>query len=229
MKTKKSPQANLEKKRIIFLEIGLILSLGICLAAFEWSSEDYSKSDLGNLTKTLSFDEDIQITIQTPPPVVVPPPPSVIPETLLITDKKTDDDPDDLITDPVGPVSPIIIKPYIPEDIPEDPVEIIDWVKVEVKPAFPGGEAGLLKFISDHTKYPDICRENGIQGKVFVQFVIGADGIVTNVSVVKGVDKYLDEEALRVVSSLPAWTPGKQRGKSVPVSYIIPIKFVLSN
>ncbi|MDD3740427.1 MAG: energy transducer TonB [Bacteroidales bacterium] len=229
MKTKKSPQANLEKKRIIFLEIGLILSLGICLAAFEWSSEDYSKSDLGNLTKTLSFDEDIQITIQTPPPVVVPPPPSVIPETLLITDKKTDDDPDDFITDPVGPVSPIIITPYIPEDIPEDPVEIIDWVKVEVKPAFPGGEAGLLKFISDHTKYPEICRENGIQGKVFVQFVIGADGIVTNVSVVKGVDKYLDEEALRVVSSLPAWTPGKQRGKSVPVSYIIPIKFVLSN
>lgn len=229
MKTKKSPQANLEKKRIIFLELGFILSLGLCLVAFEWPSEDLSKSDLGNLSQINSFDEDIQITIQTPPPVIIPPQSSVIPEILLITDKETDDDPDDLITDPVGPVSPIIITPYIPDDIPDDPVEIIDWVKVEVKPAFPGGEAGLLKYISEHTKYPEICRENGIQGKVFVQFIIGTDGVVSNVSIAKGVDKYLDEEALRVVTSLPAWTPGKQRGKSVPVSYIIPIKFVLSN
>jgi len=77
--------------------------------------------------------------------------------------------------------------------------------------------------------YPEICRENGIQGKVYIQFVIGSDGKVSDVTVVKGVDKYLDEEAVRVVSSLPCWSPGKQRGKAVPVSYIIPIKFVLGN
>lgn len=229
MKTKKSPKANLERKRFLFLELGFILALGICLAAFEWPSEDLSKSNLGNLSKIENFEEDIKITVQPPPQIITPPAPVVIPEIIIITDKKTDNNSNDFTTDLNGPVSPIIVTPYIPDDLPDDPVEIIEWVKVEIKPTFAGGETALLKYISEHIKYPEICRENGIQGKVFVQFVIGIDGTVSNVSIVKGVDKYLDEEALRVISILPAWSPGKQRGKAVPVSYIIPIKFVLSN
>lgn len=229
MKTKKSPHANIEKKRFLFLEIGFILSLGLCLAAFEWSSEKVSESDLGNLSKTDYFDEDVQFTVQTPPPVITTPPASIIPENIIITNDIVDNNMDDFISDLSGPVSPVIINPIIPEDILEEPVEIVEYVKVEIKPSFPGGDLALLKYISENTKYPEICRENGIQGKVFVEFVIGTDGKVTDVSIAKGVDKYLDEEAVRVVSSLPQWNPGKQRGKAVPVSYIIPIKFVLGN
>ncbi len=226
MKTKKTIKANLEKKRFLFLELGLVLALGMCFAAFEWTSEETSTTDLGNLKESSYFEEDVQFTVPPPPPVVKPLEPVIIPEVILIVDKPVIDDKDVFINN-IDPVVPVIKKPIIPVDLPDEELDVIDYVKVEVKPIFPGGDAALLSFISKNTVYPQIPKENGVDGKVYVRFVIDVTGKVTNVSIAKGVDAYLDAEALRVVSAIPAWSPGKQRNKPVPVSYIIPINFKL--
>jgi protein TonB len=98
---------------------------------------------------------------------------------------------------------------------------------VEDMPEFPGGMAALQKFIAQSIKYPVIAQENGIQGKVFVNFVVNTDGSVTNAKIARGVDPSLDKEALRVVMTLPKWKPGRQGGKPVRVSYTVPINFQL--
>ena len=105
--------------------------------------------------------------------------------------------------------------------------EIHFFDAVGEKPEFPGGDLALRKFIGSSVKYPVIAQENGIQGKVYVTFVVSKTGKVTNASIARGVDPSLDKEALRVVNALPAWKPGKQRGKPVNVSYTVPINFVL--
>lgn len=111
----------------------------------------------------------------------------------------------------------------ITEEAPEEQVFVI----VEQMPSFPGGEDALRKFIAHSIKYPVIAQENGIQGKVYVTFVVDRDGSITNAKVARGVDPSLDKEALRVVNSLPKWVPGKQGGKAVKVSFTVPISFVL--
>jgi protein TonB len=98
---------------------------------------------------------------------------------------------------------------------------------VEEMPEFPGGEQALHKFLASNIEYPVIAQENGIQGRVYVKFVVNTDGSITDVEIARGVDPSLDKEALRVVRSMPKWKPGKQRGKAVRVSYTVPINFVL--
>ena len=113
------------------------------------------------------------------------------------------------------------------DDWGDDSGESEVFVVVENMPSFPGGN--VQKWISKNVKYPVLAMENGIQGKVFVQFVIERDGSITDVKVVRGVDSSLDKEAIRVVKAMPKWTPGKQRGKAVRVSFTLPINFQLSN
>lgn len=98
---------------------------------------------------------------------------------------------------------------------------------VEVMPVFPGGQTALAQYIASHLKYPTVAQENGIQGRVFVSFVVGEDGYVEDVQVIKGVEPMLDKEALRVIQSLPRWTPGNQQGKPVRVKYTVPVTFAL--
>ena len=99
---------------------------------------------------------------------------------------------------------------------------------VETMPEFPGGgQEALFKFLQSEMKYPQVAKENGIQGTVFVNFVVGQDGKIRDVKVLRGVNKMLDDEAVRVVKAMPSWKPGKQRGKPVSVSYNLPIKFTL--
>ncbi|MBV5315956.1 MAG: TonB family protein [Prolixibacteraceae bacterium] len=98
---------------------------------------------------------------------------------------------------------------------------------VEQMPEFPGGEAALRKYLANSVKYPVIATENGIQGKVFVNFVVEPSGNISNVKVTRGVDSSLDKEAVRVVKSMPKWIPGKQGGQAVRVSFTVPINFVL--
>ena len=113
----------------------------------------------------------------------------------------------------------------------DKPEEIIDeaivFVSPEEMPLFPGGDAALLKFLSQNVKYPDIAVENGITGKVTVNFVVNKDGSVSDAKILRGVDPALDKEALRVIYSMPKWKPGKQSGKPVRVSYSVPINFML--
>jgi protein TonB len=115
----------------------------------------------------------------------------------------------------------------VKEEVKEAEVEEVPFVVVEEMPMFPGGDAELLKYIGEHTNYPEVAKENNIQGRVIVRFCVTAKGGVSQVSILKGVDPELDAEAIRVVNTLPAFKPGKQGGKPVPVWYMVPITFTL--
>jgi protein TonB len=119
------------------------------------------------------------------------------------------------------------VQQQVKEEVQEEEAEQAPFVVVEEMPTFPGGDAELLKFIGEHTQYPEIAKENNIQGKVIVRFCVTAKGGVSQVSVLKGVDPELDKEAMRVVTTLPPFKPGKQGGKPVPVWYMVPIAFTL--
>lgn len=231
MELKKSPKADLERRKFIFLEIGLILSLAICYIAFEWKSEELSVSSLGELTSQDIFEEEIINTQQETPPEQPEPeqpePEAVIEELIVVEDDKVVENLNiDTEADEKTKTNINIVQTTFNVETEEE-VEPISFAVVEEKPTFPGGEAELLKFIAENTKYPEIAKENGIQGRVFVQFVIDKNGNVTNVTIARGVDPYLDAEAIRVVKMLPKWTPGKQRGKPVPVTFVVPINFKL--
>ncbi|HNY14205.1 MAG TPA: energy transducer TonB, partial [Bacteroidales bacterium] len=115
----------------------------------------------------------------------------------------------------------------VKEEVQEVEAEPEPFVVVEEMPMFPGGDAELLKYIGEHTNYPEVAKENNIQGRVIVRFCVTAKGSVSQISVLKGVDPELDKEAMRVVSTLPPFKPGKQGGKPVPVWYMVPITFTL--
>jgi protein TonB len=113
------------------------------------------------------------------------------------------------------------------EEVQEEEKEPEPFVVVEEMPEFPGGDIELLKYIFEHTNYPEVAKENNIQGKVIVRFCVTAKGTVSQISILKGVDPELDKEAMRVVATLPAFKPGKQGGKPVPVWYMVPIAYTL--
>jgi protein TonB len=115
----------------------------------------------------------------------------------------------------------------VKEEVQEADPEATPFVVVEEMPQFPGGDVALLKYIGEHTQYPEVAKENNIQGKVIVRFCVTSKGGVSQVSILKGVDPELDKEAIRVVNTLPTFKPGKQGGKPVPVWYMVPITFTL--
>ena len=115
----------------------------------------------------------------------------------------------------------------VKEEIREEEAEPEPFVVVEEMPMFPGGQEELLRYIAEHVVYPEVAKENNIQGRVIVRFCVTAKGGVSQVSVLKGVDPELDKESIKVVSGLPAFQPGKQGGKPVPVWYMVPITFTL--
>jgi protein TonB len=229
MELKKTPKADLENKKNVYFMIGLVFSLGIMLVAFEWTAKPEKADSLGSVGAIKVEDEIIPITreqeIKPPPP---PPPPKVI-EVLNIVDDDVKIDDELRIEDSEADdktlinVAPVISAPKAEEE--EESAQV--FFIVEDMPEFPGGEMALRAYIANAIKYPVIAQENGIQGKVYVTFVVGRDGKVTNATIARGVDPSIDKEALRVVMSLPTWKPGKQRGKPVNVSYTVPINFVL--
>ncbi len=227
MELKKSPKADLENKRNIFLQLGLVIALGITLFAFEWTTKVDQASSLGSMAEQEVEDEIIPITrqeeVKPPPP---PPPPKVV-EVLTIVDDDTEINDELEIEDSEADEHTVVdVAPVIKQEKEEEEEAQVFFI-VEEMPEFPGGELALRKFIATSIKYPVIAQENGIQGKVYVNFVVDKDGSITNAKVARGVDPSLDKEALRVVNSLPKWKPGKQRGKAVKVSYTVPINFVL--
>jgi protein TonB len=228
MELKKSPKADLEKKKLIFSEIGLVVSLLIVLMAFEWKSTGGIKTDFANLQDVAMEEEMIPITqqeeIKPPPP---PPQPIQVIDVINIVEDDVDlDDDFDLFDSEFDENLAVRIVNFQEEE--EDVEEEQIFVVVEDMPGFGGGDSNKFReYISKNLRYPDIAAENGIQGRVFVQFVVEPDGSVSNVKVVRGVDPSLDREAIRVVESSPKWKPGKQRGKPVRVSFTFPIIFVL--
>jgi len=227
MELKKSPKADLENKKSLFIEIGLVISLALCLLAFKWTTKITEASSLGTMEEQQVEDEIVPITrveeVKPPPP---PPPPKVI-EVLNIVNNDADIDDELEIDDTEADNNTVIeVAPVIQQKKEEEEESQVFFI-VEDMPEFPGGEAALRKFIANSVNYPVIAQENGIQGKVYVNFVVDTHGNVTNAKIARGVDPSLDKEALRVINNLPKWKPGMQRGKAVRVSYTVPISFVL--
>ena len=225
MEEKKSPRANLENKKLMFIQIGLIISLLITWLAFEHKSYDKREIDPSLLNREVAVDEEmVEITKQEeqkPQPVEVP---QQTTQLEIVDDNVETKDIE--INAEVEQTE--IIEEYIaPEVVEEEVVETEIFQIVEEMPQFPGGDAKLLEYVATHIKYPQIARETGIQGRVFVGFVVEPDGSVSNVKILRGIGGGCDEEAMRVIKSLPKWKPGKQRGKAVRVSYQIPVLFKL--
>lgn len=224
MEVKKSPKADLEKKKGMFLYTGIVITLSLVLLMFEWSQGDNDNSGFGEGDIVMEEEDIIPITRQElkPPP---PPPPQVT-EVLQIVEDDEEIEEEIEIEDSEADEETEYEVVEVEEE--EESDEVFQFAVIEDKPEFPGGMPALMKYLAKNTKYPPIANENGISGKVYVQFVIGKDGSVSNVEIMRGRDPYLDKEAIRVVKSLPDWKPGKQRGKPVKVSYIVPINFTLN-
>ena len=229
MEIKKTEKANLENKKLLFTEIGLIVSLLIVFIAFEWTQEEVKVSNLEDTTQVITEEEIIPITQETPPPPPSAPKIPILSDQIDIVDDEIELD-DDMFMNLEDDASlGVEIMDYV-EVVEEEVVEeeAIPFQLVEEKPSFQGGDANQFsKWVNSRLVYPEIAKENGVQGRVTLQFTVEKDGTVTKVKVLRGVDPSLDKEAVRVVSMSPKWKPGKQRDRAVPVTYTFPVIFQL--
>jgi protein TonB len=167
----------------------------------------------------------VPVTIQKPnlPPPALAAPPRVIAPVIKPVENNVDVDPVEVVpTD-----EPITYEPVVtePEVIDED----IIHVRAEIQPSFPGGPDAMMKFLKENLKFPSICAENGIQGRVVVSFVVNKNGSIEQVEVLSGVHERLDAEAVRVVKLMPTWTPGQMQGHAVRTKFILPVTFRMAN
>ena len=228
MEVKKSPKADLSRTVTLFREIGFIIVLGLVLLAFEWQSKEKKESIFDQQESVIIEEEIIPITQeeQTPPPEMPKIP--VLSDAIDIVDDNIQVD-DAVFSFEDDATLGVEIMDYI-ETVEEEEVEeeAIPFALVENKPTFQGGDANTFsKWVNSRLEYPEIAKENGIQGRVTLQFTVNTDGSVSDVKVLRGVDSSLDKEAVRVVSSSPKWKPGMQRDKPVRVTYTFPVIFQL--
>ena len=225
MEAKKSKKAAIENQRGSWLLMGVVVALAFMFVSFEWTQHDV------RLAASLANDpifEEVLVPITYPEEKLEPPPPPEVKASELIeivTDEQE-------VTEAVATVSEDQGQPYeivwVPPVVETEKVdEDVIHVSVEFMPEFPGGTAALMKYLGANIKYPTISQEMGSAGKVIVQFVVDKDGTITDPTVVRGVDAYLDKEAIRVISSMPKWKPGVQNGKKVRVKYTVPVVFRL--
>ncbi|MDD2584256.1 MAG: energy transducer TonB [Bacteroidales bacterium] len=230
MEVKKTPKANLESKKLLFKEIGLIITLLIILASFEYKTYEKNISTLSDDNVVIIEEEMIPITNETPPPPPEMPKIPVVSDDIIIVDDDVEITTDLVINTEDDRNLGVEIREYVEgrgEEIVEEEEEI-PFVMVEEKPKFQGGdENAFTKWVAERLVYPEIAKENSVQGRVILQFRVNTDGSVDNVKVVRGVDPSLDKEAVRVISSSPKWTPGRQRNKAVRVVYTFPVIFQL--
>ena len=227
MEIKKSPKADLEGKKSTWMLIGYVLILAAVFVAFEWTERDKQVTTDTGVVEPIFEEEMIPITEeqeqkQAPPPPEAP----KVEEVLQIAENDADVEETTIKSseDDNTAVEIKYIEPVVEE---EEPAEEEIFMVVEQMPEFPGGMAELMKFLGKNIKYPTIAQENGIQGRVIVQFVVNQDGSIVDPVVMRSVDPYLDKEALRVISTMPKWKPGMQRGKAVRVKYTVPVTFRL--
>lgn len=220
MEVKKAPQKDLQRSRPQFLAIGMVISLSLAITAFEWRTEQ-TGIDILDGTGEVWEEDPVFITKIPPPPK--PPKPKIIAPVVVETTEEVEP-PKEIVfdLDILEPDDEVTI--FEPED--EEVEEIMDIV--EEMPTPIGGMADFYKFLSKKTKYPKQARRMGIEGKVYVQFVVDTDGSITDLQVAKGIGAGCDEEALRVLKLVPKWNPGKQRGRPVKVRMMVPIFFQLS-
>ena len=228
MEIKKTPKADLENKKSTWLLVGYVIVLAFMFIAFEWTKRDI-KIDTSQAITDLVFEEEIIPITEQPEQAAPPPPPAAPPiaETLTIVEDDADVEETTIATS--EETNQAVEIKYVPVAVEEEePEEQTIFEVVEQMPEFPnGGMAGLMQYLSKNIKYPTIAQDNGTQGRVTVQFVVNRDGSIVDAKVLRGVDPYLDKEAIRVISSMPKWKPGMQRGKAVRVKYTVPVMFRL--
>ena len=222
MEIKKSPKADLERGKGLSLLLGLVVGLSVMFVGFEWSTRDVMVVQESEQVADVIAEEEVEITRpeNTPPP---PPPPAapVVTEVLNVVEDDVELEQQDILTSEDTQMDAQTVTYTPPPAVEEEEEEAAQQIftVVEEMPKFPGGDAELLKFISKSIRYPVIAQENGIQ--------VNRDGSIVDAQVLRGVDPSLDKEALRVINSMPKWSPGKQRGKPVRVKYTVPITFRL--
>ena len=227
MEIKKSPKADLENKKMMAVLIGLVMALGIMYIAFEWSQNEITVYEEA-LQGPVEIDEEmVEVTFreETPPPPPPPQPETVLSDIIDIQDNEAEVETTDFNSEDDEDARVEIQAPIAPPE--EEEEEQVIHIRVEKMPEFPGGQDALNRFLVRNIKYPLLAQENGIQGRVVCQFVVNSDGSIVDISVVRGVEESLDKEAIRVIKSMPKWTPGRQGGKSVRVKYTLPIRFKL--
>ncbi len=233
METKKSKKANIEGLKGIFIEVGLIISLALMILAFNWSSSGEGEAALQEVKGEIEEEVDVPITEEftPPPPVEVEVP--IVSDEMILVDNSMDIQSTNLFSSEDDNRFAVTEVPYVAgKQVTEEAVfeEDIMYEVVQEKPLFQGGDAnGFSKWVTSKIVYPTIAQENGIQGRVILSFRIASDGSLTDIKVLRSVDPALDKEAVRVVSSSPKWTPGKQHNKAVPVRYTFPVNFTLAN
>jgi protein TonB len=233
MQLKKNPEADLNKNRNLYFVIGLTLVLGVTWASVEYKSYE-RKIDLTNGDMLVDDEEDVPITeqLKTPPPPPPPPPPA--PEVIEIVEDE--EEVEETVIESTESDEEMVIEDIVVEDDFDD-IDV-PFAVIEDVPIFPGCESvaksqrracfqeQMNKHIKKNFRYPDIAQEMGIQGRVYVNFIISKDGTITNIRM-RGPDKNLENEAARIIGRLPQMTPGKQRGRAVRVPFSIPITFRL--
>jgi len=224
MEPKKYKKADLEGKKSYFFEVGLIVALLIVFGAFEYKTYDKLTLDIVQRTVDDTPEEIIPITEHKPPPPPPPPPKQVTQIKIVDDDVEIEDD----IEIDVEADDETEFEEYVPVEEEEEIVEAEIFTVVESMPEFPGGTGELYKYLGQSIKYPPLAKESGIQGRVFVNFVVEPNGSISHVRVLRGIGGGCDEEAIRVIKNMPNWNAGKQRGKPVRVQFNMPILFKLN-
>jgi len=232
MEPKKSPKAYLTKNSKFYFAIGLCLVLLVSWRLVEWKSYEKSAIDIGVLDITDDDDEEVPLTeqLKTPPPPPPPPAPQII---QVVEDEE---EVEETVIKSTETTQEEIIEEV---EVLEEELDVdVPFAIIEDVPLFPGCERvkkserrncfqeKIQRHIAKNFRYPEIAQEMGIQGRVYVQFIIAKDGSITGIRT-RGPDKNLEKEANRIISKLPRMTPGKQRGRPVRVPFSIPITFRL--
>ena len=233
MEIKKSPLADLRRTIPLSLAMGLVLALGILYTALEWTSAKKDNEDENTSLNIADMEDALIINEQQQEqPEPEPEAPQEVVEVALPEEFKVVDDNKEVAKisivsadqDRELPPPPVIVQPVQTVEEPEDQIfEIVE------NPAVPptGDIPSLLKWIASHIEYPQSALDNGVQGKVVLRFVVEKDGSIGDILVARKVDPALDKEAVRVLKSMPKWTPGKQRGKPVRSYFTLPISFTI--
>lgn len=229
MEAKKSPKADLENKKGLYLEIGLVVIIAAALVAFNIKSYDKeAKTAMVHMVEDFVEEDVIQTVEDTPPPPPEPEVPEVVTEVVVVEN-------DAEIKNELGPIDMgdnankaaetfTPIQTTVEEEVEDEEV----FVFVEEVATFPEGEDALYEYLAKEIQYPVQARDGGIEGKVYVRFVVEKDGSITNIRIMRDIGGGCGEEAKRVVKGMPKWKPGKQRGRAVRSEFTLPVNFTLS-
>jgi protein TonB len=228
MQEKKNKNINNDniQTRSGYILSGLVIIIAFVICLMEYTKIDIAGASIDSSLTALDDEEIVEVNPNTPPPPPPPPPPPAPPEEVEVLEEEDEREETKVLAIDVEDTKNIVIE--IEEEEEEEPVVEAVFDVVEENPEFQGGMAKMYEYLNKNIIYPEMAKENGIQGKVFVQFVVWKDGTIRDIKVVKGVHKTLDKEAKRVIKAMPKWKPGKQRGKKVNARFTLPIKFRIS-